>query len=995
MILRPDLYSHNNPDLAFVDSNSVRGGNRTVADLTALYALSSKSDQLKQYVTRVFVQSNSKWYTLIDINNIGSSLGWAVDQATNLQGVTDAGATTTNAITTAGLTITGGNGLVTTSQFYASASNITNSIFVGYDSFAVYLGYQMGSVPVHIGTGGSGAVILRNTGGFQIESLAGVGSRMMVVSSDGTVSTQSIPTNAVSSVFGRTGAVTAQSGDYTTAQVTESGNLYYTDARARAALSFSAGSGGYNSTTGVISIPTSSSNISEGSNLYFTEQRVRDSVLTGLNITGGSVVSTDSVLSAFGKIQNQINGLLGGSIFQSTWNASTNSPTLTSSVGTKGHYYIVATAGSTNLNGITDWQVGDWAIFDGSVWRKVDNTDAVVSVNGFTGAVSLTTSNISEGSNLYYTDARSRSAISIANGTAAYNSSTGVITIPSTTAHISESGNLFYTDARARAALSFAAGSGAYNSSTGVITIPTNTNQLTNGAGFITGINSSMVTTALGYTPYNSSNPAGYITSSALSSYLPLSGGTLTGGLIGTTGSFTTSSGSNYFIVNSPVGTDAGITFGAASTQKWYLYRGNDDRFEIYSVGKTGGAGAVMQITYAGATSFASSVSAASFSASGNISAATFNGSALGSYAYRSSGLAELSGATFTGGVTATSGEFINGGQDGSVGSVVRISTTSGNSGVRNWGIVNSWDNFGDLTFRVSNAQGGNALTAGTSVMALLRTGNVGIGTTSPLSLFHVSGSSASAIQAYIHNTNGATNSAAELVFGTWSGAIPTGSGNPGPSAKISAVNTNASNAATDLVFHTYASTGTSAERFRISSTGAATFSSTVASAGFTVGNGQYFRATRTSGNLVINLLGIESGTDRTLMTITGDYVIQNGAATPLITTTTSGATTFSSSVTATSFLESSDIRLKDVVKEMTSFTGIDTIIYNWKDRRDHLDHIGYSAQQVEEILPYAVSESNGFKTVDYNQVHTFKIMLLEDRILKLEDELKQYKNGL
>ena len=35
------------------------------------------------------------------------------------------------------------------------------------------------------------------------------------------------------------------------------------------------------------------------------------------------------------------------------------------------------------------------------------------------------------------------------------------------------------------------------------ITVPTNTNELTNGAGFITGINSSDVTTALGYTPAN------------------------------------------------------------------------------------------------------------------------------------------------------------------------------------------------------------------------------------------------------------------------------------------------------------------------------------------------------------------------------------------------------------------------------------------------------------------------------------------------------------
>jgi hypothetical protein len=45
---------------------------------------------------------------------------------------------------------------------------------------------------------------------------------------------------------------------------------------------------------------------------------------------------------------------------------------------------------------------------------------------------------------------------------------------------------------------------------TGLPTIPTNTNQLTNGSGFITGITSGNVTTALGFTPYNSTNPNGY-----------------------------------------------------------------------------------------------------------------------------------------------------------------------------------------------------------------------------------------------------------------------------------------------------------------------------------------------------------------------------------------------------------------------------------------------------------------------------------------------------
>jgi hypothetical protein len=117
-------------------------------------------------------------------------------------------------------------------------------------------------------------------------------------------------------------------------------------------------------------------------------------ILTGLNITGGTVVDTDSILIAFGKVQNQINGLMGGVTYQGTWNASTNVPFLQSSVGTKGYYYVVSVPGNTNLNGITNWQLGDWAIYNGTAWEKVDNTDAVVSVNGYTGAVVLTFSDV-------------------------------------------------------------------------------------------------------------------------------------------------------------------------------------------------------------------------------------------------------------------------------------------------------------------------------------------------------------------------------------------------------------------------------------------------------------------------------------------------------------------------------------------------------------------------------------------------------------------------
>jgi hypothetical protein len=87
------------------------------------------------------------------------------------------------------------------------------------------------------------------------------------------------------------------------------------------------------------------------------------------------------------------------------------------------------------------------------------------------------------------------------------------------TTAVIEATNLYFTDARARAALSFAAGSGAYNSTTGVITIPTNTNQLTNGASFIT-LTSLSAGTGISY-----NNTTGVITNSAPDQTVSLTAG--------------------------------------------------------------------------------------------------------------------------------------------------------------------------------------------------------------------------------------------------------------------------------------------------------------------------------------------------------------------------------------------------------------------------------------------------------------------------------------
>lgn len=88
-------------------------------------------------------------------------------------------------------------------------------------------------------------------------------------------------------------------------------------------------------------------------------------------------------------------GAVGAVVYQGTWNANTNSPSLASGVGTQGYYYKVSTNGATSIDGITDWKAGDWIIYNGSAWEKVDNTDAVPSVAGRTGAVTLSDADIS------------------------------------------------------------------------------------------------------------------------------------------------------------------------------------------------------------------------------------------------------------------------------------------------------------------------------------------------------------------------------------------------------------------------------------------------------------------------------------------------------------------------------------------------------------------------------------------------------------------------
>lgn len=76
---RPVRVRHANPDLPVVFTEDVKGGRRSVADLTELYALSAKVAKLQEYVTIVNVADDGTGrfdYMLINATNVANSSGW-------------------------------------------------------------------------------------------------------------------------------------------------------------------------------------------------------------------------------------------------------------------------------------------------------------------------------------------------------------------------------------------------------------------------------------------------------------------------------------------------------------------------------------------------------------------------------------------------------------------------------------------------------------------------------------------------------------------------------------------------------------------------------------------------------------------------------------------------------------------------------------------------------------------------------------------------------
>lgn len=82
--------------------------------------------------------------------------------------------------------------------------------------------------------------------------------------------------------------------------------------------------------------------------------------------------------------------------YEGLHNVSTNTPALSDATGDAGAVYRVSVDGTRDYgSGNITLDVGDYLIYSGSAWQKADTTDAVSTVAGRTGNVTLTKSDVS------------------------------------------------------------------------------------------------------------------------------------------------------------------------------------------------------------------------------------------------------------------------------------------------------------------------------------------------------------------------------------------------------------------------------------------------------------------------------------------------------------------------------------------------------------------------------------------------------------------------
>jgi hypothetical protein len=304
--------------------------------------------------------------------------------------------------------------------------------------------------------------------------------------------------------------------------------------------------------------------------------------------------------------------------------------------------------------------------------------------------------------------------------------------------------------------------------------------------------------------------------------------------------------------------------------------------------------------------------------------------------------------------------------------SIISATTTTG--------LVTNADNSGSLQLATNN---------GTTAVTIDTAQNVGIGTSSPASKLDIVGSTTGAVQQFIKNSNGATNSSADLVFGNWSGSTPAA-----PQAKISAINAASSDARTDLAFSTYTGLALT-ERMRIDSAGNLLVGTTTQLYGERlnvtrggVGNNAatfYFDTSDDRGVIVVRHAGASGATSRTQIAFLDSGGTERGR--------------ISSNGSATSYVTSSDYRLKENIAPMTGALGVvqqlKPVTYKWKT--DGSAGQGFIAHELQAVVPDCVVGEKDAVDADGKPVYqgidtSFLVATLTAAIQELKAELDATK---
>jgi hypothetical protein len=219
--------------------------------------------------------------------------------------------------------------------------------------------------------------------------------------------------------------------------------------------------------------------------------------------------------------------------------------------------------------------------------------------------------------------------------------------------------------------------------------------------------------------------------------------------------------------------------------------------------------------------------------------------------------------------------------------------------------------------------------------------------------------------------------SASSLSYSGLTGTAPTWNQNTSGNAATATSASYASVAQTVLGTVTSASYALSATSATSATTAGSATSSSYATTSTTAASATSASYASTAGGVVWTNV---SGRPTAVSSFTNDSGYLTSLTGAVLKT---GDHTMAGSLTAVAFYNSSDSRLKSIIKRDG-----DVAYYKWLDGRDDKEHIGYIAQEQQQIHPDQVGTDGEFLTVNYTEILVAKVRELEKEIELLKSKI-------